>query len=94
MSTAMAPATVGSILTTVEDLDALPVGTIVLGDPEGTHSYEDNRQLALQKRSDGDSPAYWFPSWDTDIFNAIASDEAVERFHLGPFQVLWLPPAG
>ncbi|QWY84240.1 hypothetical protein QEO77_gp64 [Arthrobacter phage Zaheer] len=94
MSTAMAEAAVGTILATVAELDALPTRAIVLGDPQGSHSYEDNRQLALQKRADGDSAPYWFPSWDTDIFNAISSDEAVERFHLGPFQVIWLPPAG
>ncbi|AYN59032.1 hypothetical protein PBI_RYAN_42 [Arthrobacter phage Ryan] len=94
MNQATAPVAVGSILTSVSELDALPARTIVLGDPAGNHSYEDNRQLALQKRADGESAPYWFPSWDTDIFNAISSDEAVDRFHLGPFQVLWLPPAG
>ena len=36
---------------------------------------------------------YWYPAWDSDIFNALAAEEVVGRFHLGPFLVVWVPPA-
>jgi hypothetical protein len=89
----MAPAAVGSILTTTEELDALPPFAVVLADPEGMSERERERRLAIQKRPEEHSGLWWYPAWDADIFNALASTEVVHRFHLGPFQVLWLPTA-
>lgn len=93
MSPAMAPA-VGSILTTVEELDALPHLAVVIGDPDCKNVRESDRAIAIQKRDDGGSGPWWYPAWDTDIWNALASAEVVHRFGLGPFLVVWLPAAG
>ena len=92
MSPAMAPAAVGSILTTMEQLDALPHLAVVIGDPECKNARESDRAIAIQKREDGTSTsAWWYPAWDTDIWNALATTEIVHRFGLGPFLVAWLP---
>ncbi|BCW79025.1 hypothetical protein [Arthrobacter sp. NicSoilC5] len=91
MSPATVPAAVGAILTTVEELDALPPHSVVIADPEGRSAREEDRQLAMQKRSDFDSTPYWFVAKDAGMFDAIASEEAVYRFHYGPFLVTWLP---
>lgn len=88
----MTPAAVGSTLTTVEELEALPSLTVVIADPTGASSREEDRQLAMQKRSDFDSSPYWFVAKDAGMFDVIASEEAVYRFHYGPFLVAWLPP--
>lgn len=85
------PVSAGSVLTTVEELDALPPNSVVLADPAGASAREWERQLSMQKRTDADCTTWWYPSWDSDIFNALASQEAVHRFDLGPFLVLWLP---
>ena len=91
----MAPAAVGSILTTMEDLDALPPLAVVIGDPDCKNPRESERGIAIQKREDKASlvGAWWYPAWDTDIFDALASTEIVHRFGLGPFLVVWLPTA-
>jgi hypothetical protein len=84
---------VGAVLTTVTELDALPPYTVLLADPDGLSPFERDRCLSIQKRPGTPGYAdYWHPSWDGDIFNAIASEEAVHRFGLGPFLVLWIPP--
>lgn len=83
---------VGMLLTTVEQLDALPPFTIVLADPEGRNQYPHDRRLSMQKRpGEPGYTDYWYMAWDSDIFNALAAEEAVGRFHLGPFLVVWLP---
>lgn len=93
MSAATTRPTVGSILTTVAELDALPPYAVVLGDPECLNDSPDYRRVSIQKRPGEDSLSgdWWYPAWDTDIFNALATTEIVHRFHLGPFLVLWIP---
>ncbi len=93
MSAAKARPHVGMILTTVEQLDALPAFAVVLGDPDCLNDSPDYRCVSIQKRPDADSLSgdWWYPAWDTDIFNALATTEIVHRFELGPFVVLWLP---
>ncbi|ALV43100.1 hypothetical protein AU252_19665 [Pseudarthrobacter sulfonivorans] len=94
MSAAMARPHVGMLLTTVTELDALPTFAVVLGDPDCLNDSPDYRRVSMQKRPDGPDPLstdYWYPAWDSDIFNALAAEEAVGRFHLGPFLVVWLP---
>lgn len=84
----------GTLLHTTAELDALPPYTVLLADPEGHSPSDRHRRLSLQKRPG--TPGYtdyWYPSWDGDIFDALASEEVVIRFHLGPFLILWLPPA-
>ena len=93
MSQATKPVTVGSILTSMEELDALPHLAVVLGDPDCKNPREADRCIALQKRASDSSSEWWYPAWDTDIWNALASTEVVHRFGLGPFVVLWLPQA-
>ena len=96
MSAALARCAVGAILSTVEELDALPTFAIVLGDPDCLNDSPDYRRVSIQKRTGGEGVPggdWWYPAWDTDIFNALATTEIVHRFHLGPFLVLWLPPA-
>ncbi|MCU1518482.1 MAG: hypothetical protein JWQ75_3203 [Pseudarthrobacter sp.] len=95
MSAAMTRPDVGTLLTNLEELDALPPFSVVLADPEGRGQYERDRRLAIQKRPGDDSASgdWWYPAWDSDIWNALATTEIVHRFHLGPFQLLWLPPA-
>lgn len=95
MSAAMARPHVGMLLTTVDELDALPPFAVVLGDPDGLNDSPDYRRVSIQKRPDRDSLSgdWWYPAWDTDIFNALATTEVVHRFELGPFLVLWLPTA-
>lgn len=91
MSSTMRPA-VGSLLHTVAELDALPPFTVLLGDPEGRSQYPNDRRLSLQKRpGEPGYTDYWFPAWESDIFNALAAEEVVVRFHLGPFLVLHVP---
>jgi hypothetical protein len=83
----------GVLLTTVAELDALPPYTVLLADPEGRSPFPWDRCLSIQKRpGEAGEMDYWYPAWDSDIFNALASDEVVTRFRLGPFLVLWLPP--
>lgn len=86
---------VGMLLTTTEELDALPAFAVVLGDPEGLNDSPDYRCVSIQKRPgyDAVSGDWWYPAWDTDIWNALATTEVVHRFHLGPFLVIWLPTA-
>lgn len=86
-------AAVGSMLSTQAELDALPPYTVLLGDPEGRSRYERDRRLSIQKRpgDDASSGDWWYPAWDSDIFNALTTGEVVDRFHLGPFLVLYLP---
>ena len=94
MSAATTRPPVGTLVSSAAELDALPPFTVVLGDPDGLNQAPDYRRVSLQKRPDGLdglSFDYWYPAWDSDIFNALASEEAVGRFHLGPFLVLWLP---
>lgn len=93
MSATTTQAAIGTLLRTVAELDALPPFAAVLADPEGRNQYPNDRRLSMQKRSG--EPGYtdfWYPAWGSDIFNALASEEAVVRFHLGLFAVLWLPP--
>lgn len=94
MSAATTRPAVGSILTSIEELDALPPYAVLLADPEGRNQYERDRCLSIQKRpgDDASSGDWWYPAWDSDIFNALATAEVVHRFHLGPFLVVWLPP--
>lgn len=92
MSAAIAQPVVGALLHTAAELDTLPPFAIVLADPEGRNQYPNDRRLSMQKRPG--EPGYtdfWYPAWDSDIFNALASEEAAGRFHLGPFLVLWIP---
>jgi len=85
---------VGTLLHTAAELDALPPFAVLLADPEGRNAYEDSRCLSMQKRPGTPGyTAFWHMAWDKDMFNALASEEAVGRFHLGPFLVVWLPPA-
>ena len=88
-------ASVGSILLSMADLDALPDYSVVLGDAEGLSADDRERRIAIQKRPDvhATSGSWWYPAWDTEIFNALASQEVVERFHLGQFLVLHVPDA-
>lgn len=91
----MVQPTAGTLLATAAELDALPRYAVVLGDPDARNQSTDYRRVSMQKRPDGPDPLstdYWFPAWDSDIFNALASEEAVDRFHLGPFLILWIPP--
>lgn len=93
MSAAMTRPAIGSLLTSVEELDALPPFAVLLADPEGRNQNPDDRRLSIQKRpGDPGYTDYWYPAWESDIFNALAAEEAVGRFHLGPFLVVWLPP--
>jgi hypothetical protein len=94
MSAATTRPAVGTLLTTVAELDALPPFSVVLGDPDCFNDSPDYRRVSMQKRpGDPGYTDYWYPAWDTDIFNALAAEEAVGRFHLGPFLVIWLPAA-
>ncbi|KQR02462.1 hypothetical protein ASF72_10530 [Arthrobacter sp. Leaf141] len=93
MSAAATWPAVGSMLTTVAELDALPPFSVVLGDPDGLNEAPNYQCVSMQKRPGIPGyEDYWYPAWDGDIFNALASEEAVIRFHLGPFLVLWTPP--
>ncbi|MET4095093.1 hypothetical protein [Arthrobacter sp. UYCu712] len=91
MSAAMTRASVGDLLTTEDELDALPAHSVLLADPQGLSPREDDRLLSMQKRP-GDSGGmdFWFLAQD-GMFSVLSSDEVVHRFHLGPFLVLWLP---
>lgn len=93
MSAATTRPAVGTLLRTVPELDALPPYAVVLADPEGHSPFERDRCLSIQKRPGVPGYTdYWYPSWDMEIFDALASEEVVVRFNLGPFLVLWLPP--
>ena len=88
-------ASVGALLATEAELDSLPAYSVVLGDPEGLSESEGYRRIVIQKRPDpsAQSGSWWYPSWDTDIWNALATSEVVDRFNLGPFLVLHIPDA-
>lgn len=83
---------VGVLLSTVAELDAVPPYTVLLADADGLSPFERDRCLSMQKRPGipGYSD-YWYPAWSDELFDALASEEAVERFRLGPFRVIWLP---
>lgn len=91
MSPAMAPAAVGSLLAAEAELNALPQGAVVLADPEGKHQHEYRRRMPMVKLDyDYQGDPFWaVPHHDDDI----TSMEAVRRHSMGPFLVLWLPPA-
>lgn len=91
MSAATTRPAIGTLLTTMDDLDALPHLAVVIGDPDCKNTRESDRAIAIQKRDDGASGPWWYPAWDTDIWNALASAEVAHRFGLGPFLVVWLP---
>lgn len=94
MSAATTRPALGALLTTVDELNALPAFSILLADPDEHNHNPNDRRLALQKRpGDPGYTDYWYPAWDSDIFNALAAEEVVGRFHLGPFLVVWVPPA-
>lgn len=83
---------VGTLLTTQDELHALPTLSVVLADPDGLGPREDDHRLSMQKRPGGDGCSdYWFLARD-GIFSVLAAEEAVDRFRLGPFLVLWIPP--
>lgn len=79
----------GSLLTTVEQLDALPELAVVVGDPEGQHQNEDRRRLAMQKRQLGMDGTWWNLA-DFSEFSW-TSAEVVHRLEAGPILVIWLP---
>ncbi|MDN4646122.1 hypothetical protein [Arthrobacter sp. PsM3] len=93
MSPAMVPIAVGSTVTTVEELDALPLLTVIVADPDGRQDREDQRCLMLQKRADyGADPSWYAARTITKNDSAVSEeDSAVHGGHYGPFLVLWLP---
>ncbi len=94
MSPAMVPIAVGSMLTTIEELDALPVRAVIMADPDGYTLLESQCQLALQKRADSGADPGWYAAraW-TDSERAESKEASVAHGqHYGPFMVLWLPP--
>lgn len=89
MSQALTPARVGTLLQSEEDINVLPAGAVVLADPEGLHRYEYSRRMPLKKLDyDYEGDVFWEPSHGEPI----TSSEAVHRWQLAPFLVLWLPP--
>lgn len=91
MSAATKRPVVGSLLTEEAELNALPEGAVVLSDPEGLHEYEYRRRMPMVKLDyDFQGDPFWaVPHHECDI----TSMEAVRRYSIGPFLVLWLPPA-
>lgn len=94
MSTAMVPIAAGSILTTREELDALPVHSVIMADPDGRQQREDERHMVVQKRADSAEESSWYAARRITQHDAPESEEdsAVHGSHYGPFLVLWLPP--
>lgn len=94
MSAALVPIAAGSILTTVEELDALPLLSTIMADPDGLDQREDQRQMVLQKRADTGSESSWYAARGTTDHDAPESeaDSTVHGAHYGPFLILWLPP--
>lgn len=90
----MVPIAVGSVLTTVDELDALPLLAVILADPEGRNAVEDDRHMVLQKRAYFDSEPSWYAARGVTERDPAASEEdaAVHGAHYGPFLVVWLPP--
>lgn len=79
----------GSILTTEQEINALPSGTVVLADPEGRHRYDYHRQMPMKKLDYAyEDDVFWEPAHGEPI----TSSEAVLRYSLAPFLVLWFPP--
>lgn len=93
MSAVLVPIAVGSILTTVEELDALPPLAVIMADPEGRQHREDQRCMVLQKRADLDAEPCWYAARGVTKHDPAESgeDSAVHGAHYGPFLVLWLP---
>lgn len=93
MSAALVPIAAGSVLTTVEELDALPVLSVIVADPYGREERDDQRRMVLQKRADFGAEASWYAARGTTEHDAVESEEdsTVHGAHYGPFLVLWLP---
>ena len=94
MSPAMVPIAVGSMLTTIEELDALPVRTVIMADPDGNTLLESQCQMALQKRADAGADPGWYAAraWTAQEKAETKESSVAHGQHYGPFQVLWLPP--
>jgi hypothetical protein len=95
VSLATTPAYVGSMITSAEELDALPVLAVLMADPDGVEPREHERRMVLQKRADFDTEPWWHAARRTtkDDLPKSEADGAVHGTHYGPFLVIWLPPA-
>ena len=95
MSQATKPAYVGSLITSPEALEALPVLSVIMADPDGVEPREYERRMVLQKRDDFGQGPSWHAARRTTEHDAPKSDDdgAVHGTHYGPFLVIWLPPA-
>ncbi|WP_160665285.1 hypothetical protein [Pseudarthrobacter sp. ATCC 49987] len=89
MSAATTRPTVGALLATEAELNALPEGAVVLADPEGQHERDYRRRMPMVKLDyDYQGDPFWaVPHHEGDI----TSMEAVRRYSMGPFLLLWLP---
>lgn len=90
-----AGAYLGQVLSTPDELDGLPANAIMVAASDAGAPDDPARgQLAMQRRETLYGSLYWYPAWDSYDFAYIDSHEAVSRFRLGPFTVVWLPPGG
>ena len=91
MIPATAPAAIGTIIAWAEDLAALPLLSVIMADPGGQDTREDERRLVLQLRADFGAEPAWYAAKSAAKYDLDQGRDA-DGQHYGPFLVIWLPP--